>query len=100
MYALGTILNCPAKRTDHADTVDQGIGMSLISSVAHDASPLVRKELVVALQWLLAVFETQFVAVAFQFLEEETKEQSTFLSPGTWWRSFWHLWAPTLRGAG
>lgn len=82
VYALGTILNCPAKRTDHADTVDQGIGMSLVSCVVHDASPLVRKELVVALQWLLSVFETQFVAVAYQFLEEETaKEQPAFLSP-------------------
>ncbi|XP_077490402.1 regulatory associated protein of MTOR complex 1 isoform X1 [Amblyomma americanum] len=72
VFALGTLLNCPAKRTDHADTIDHNIGMTLISSVANDGSPVVRKELVVALQWLLFVFETQFVAVAYQHLEEET----------------------------
>ncbi|XP_050029406.1 regulatory-associated protein of mTOR isoform X2 [Dermacentor andersoni] len=76
VFALGTILNCPAKRTDHADTIDHNIGMTLISSVANDGSPMVRKELVVALQWLLFVFETQFVAVAYQYLEEETSKEA------------------------
>lgn len=76
VFALGTILNCPGKRTDHADTIDHNIGMTLISSVANDGSPMVRKELVVALQWLLFVFETQFVAVAYQHLEEENSREA------------------------
>lgn len=72
VFALGTILNCPAKRTDHADTIDHGIGMTLASSVAGDGSFLVRKELVVSLQWLLFVFESQFTTVAYQHFEEES----------------------------
>ncbi|XP_064478039.1 regulatory-associated protein of mTOR-like [Ornithodoros turicata] len=72
VFALGTILNCPAKRTDHADTIDHGIGMNLASTMAGDGSPLVRKELVVSLQWLLFVFENQFIAVAYQYFEEES----------------------------
>ncbi|XP_022248946.1 regulatory-associated protein of mTOR-like [Limulus polyphemus] len=71
VYALGTFINSATERSDHANSIDHSIGMTLISTLANDGSVLVRKELVVALQWLVLLFENQFVAVATQFLEEE-----------------------------
>jgi hypothetical protein len=40
------------------------------------------QELVVALSGLIRQFETQFVAVAFQFMEVE--RQATDMTPGGW----------------
>ncbi|XP_067126176.1 regulatory-associated protein of mTOR [Centruroides vittatus] len=71
VYALGTFINSSTERSDHANSIDHSVGITLINSVLNDGSPIVRKELVVALQWLVLVFENQFVAVAYQFLEEE-----------------------------
>ncbi|XP_076312288.1 regulatory associated protein of MTOR complex 1 isoform X2 [Tachypleus tridentatus] len=71
VFALGTFINSATERSDHANSIDHSIGMTLISTLANDGSVLVRKELVVALQWLVLLFENQFVAVATQFLEEE-----------------------------
>lgn len=68
VFALGTFLNSAAERTDQANSIDQGVGMRL-KDVASDGSTLVRKELVVALQWLVLTFENQFAAIVSQ--EEE-----------------------------
>ncbi|XP_035218462.1 regulatory-associated protein of mTOR-like isoform X2 [Stegodyphus dumicola] len=85
VYALGTFLNSTTERTDHANAIDHSIGMVLINKVANDGSPLVRMELVVALQWFLVIFENQFVAVGFQYMDEEKAKESSanhLLAPG------------------
>ncbi|KAG8184610.1 hypothetical protein JTE90_005221 [Oedothorax gibbosus] len=80
VYALGTFLNSTTERTDHANAIDHSIGMMLINKVAHDGSPLVRMELLAALQWFLIIFENQFVAVGFKYMEE-AKDANHLLAP-------------------
>ncbi|GIX87476.1 regulatory-associated protein of mTOR [Caerostris darwini] len=76
IFALGTFLSSTAERTDHANAIDHSIGMMLINKVANDGSPLVRQEVLAALQWFLIIFENQFVAVGFQYMEEEKAKES------------------------
>ncbi|XP_015791630.1 regulatory-associated protein of mTOR isoform X2 [Tetranychus urticae] len=75
VFALGTFITGAGERTDHANTIDHSIGITLINTVSNDGSPLVRKELVVALQCLILLFENQFVAVAYQMLEEDRSKE-------------------------
>ncbi|KAK3091702.1 hypothetical protein FSP39_022003 [Pinctada imbricata] len=85
VFALGTFINnSVTERNDHANNIDLAVGMTL-SSVVHDGSPLVRKELTVALSALVAQFETQFVAVAAQMYEEERNAAVVAAeAPGGW----------------
>ncbi|GAV06118.1 hypothetical protein RvY_16150 [Ramazzottius varieornatus] len=76
IFALGTFVGNDADRSDHANAIDSAIGMQLCSVAANEASPLVRMDLVVALQWLVLHFEPQFTAVAYQFEEEEKVRES------------------------
>ncbi|KAH0548367.1 regulatory-associated protein of mTOR isoform X1 [Cotesia glomerata] len=64
VYALGTFINSVTKRSEHANNIDQIIAMILINNVTYDMSPLVRKELVVALQWMVLHFENSFITLA------------------------------------
>ncbi|XP_044015926.1 regulatory-associated protein of mTOR isoform X2 [Aphidius gifuensis] len=64
VFALGTFINSVQKRSEHANNIDQIIAMTLINTVTHDMSYLVRKELVVALQWMVLHFENSFVTLA------------------------------------
>ncbi|XP_019699169.1 regulatory-associated protein of mTOR isoform X1 [Harpegnathos saltator] len=64
VYALGTFINSVTTRSEHANNIDQIIAMTLINTVSHDMSPLVRKELAVALQWMVLHFENSFVTLA------------------------------------
>lgn len=50
----------------------------LLNTVSFDMSPLVRQELVVALQWMVLLFENSFMSVA---LAEEGKSKDSPLSP-------------------
>ncbi|ELU10886.1 hypothetical protein CAPTEDRAFT_199386 [Capitella teleta] len=70
VYSLGTFINNSFERTDHANSIDHGVAMTL-AGVIHDASPIVRRELVVALSGLVVQFLVQFIAVAQQFMSEE-----------------------------
>ncbi|OWA52977.1 Regulatory-associated protein of mTOR [Hypsibius exemplaris] len=83
VFALGTFVGNDADRSDHANAIDSVIGMQLTNSCCEDASPLVRKELVAALQWLILHFEGQFTSVAYQTEEEERVRDSgiTIFSP-------------------
>ncbi|GFR16231.1 regulatory-associated protein of mTOR [Trichonephila clavata] len=90
VYALGTFLNSTTERTDHANAIDHSIGMMLINKVSNDGSPLVRQEVLCALQWFLIIFENQFVAVGFQYMEEEKAKES----------SANHLLAPAIMDLG
>ena len=42
MYALGAFINNSTERSDHANNIDHGVGMTLLNC-ANDGSPLVRK---------------------------------------------------------
>ncbi|GFG29093.1 hypothetical protein Cfor_00263 [Coptotermes formosanus] len=66
VYALGTFISSVTERSEHANNIDHSIAMTLINTVSHDMSPLVRKELVVALQWMVLLFENSFLSVALQ----------------------------------
>lgn len=70
VYALGTFINAVQERSEHANKIDQNIGLTLLNTVSKDMSPLVRKELVVALQYIVKAFENKFLSVALQEMRE------------------------------
>ncbi|KAG5853718.1 hypothetical protein ANANG_G00029100 [Anguilla anguilla] len=59
-----------AERTDHSTTIDHNVAM-MLAQLLNDGSPVVRKELVVALSHLVVQYESNFCTVALQFIEEE-----------------------------
>lgn len=70
VYALGTFINSVWERSEHAKNIDHSVVMTLLNTVSADMSSLVRKELVVALQWMVLAFENAFLNVA---LKEQTQ---------------------------
>lgn len=83
VYALGTFISSAIDRTDHANTMDHSIAIMLINKVGADSSPLVRKEVICALQWMVIIFENNFIAIAYQLKEEEREKtkENAHLSP-------------------
>lgn len=72
VYALGTFISSVTNnkdRTEHANNIDRSIAMTMLTAVGNDMSPVVRMELISALQWMVILFECQFVSV---FLQEPT----------------------------
>ncbi|CAG9584299.1 unnamed protein product [Danaus chrysippus] len=53
-------------RTDHANALDQQVAVLLAARLQRDASPLVRAEILAALQWMVLIFEQHFIAVYIQ----------------------------------
>jgi len=74
VYALGTFLNSCGKRTDHANSLDQTIGLKLLQMTQEDGSSLVRRELIVALQWIVSTFLPTFVNLCKALMEEDEKK--------------------------
>ncbi|XP_056606009.1 regulatory-associated protein of mTOR isoform X2 [Triplophysa dalaica] len=70
VFALGTFVGNSAERTDHSTTIDHNVAM-MLAQLINDGSPIVRKELVVALSHLVEQYESNFCTVALQFIEEE-----------------------------
>uniref|UniRef100_A0A8C2I1I8 Regulatory associated protein of MTOR, complex 1 n=1 Tax=Cyprinus carpio TaxID=7962 RepID=A0A8C2I1I8_CYPCA len=70
VFALGTFVGNSAERTDHSTTIDHNVAM-MLAQLINDGSPIVRKELVVALSHLVIQYESNFCTVALQFMEEE-----------------------------
>ncbi|XP_026523047.1 regulatory-associated protein of mTOR isoform X1 [Pseudonaja textilis] len=70
VFALGTFVGNSAERTDHSTTIDHNVAM-MLAQLINDGSPMVRKELVVALSHHVVQYETNFCTVALQFMEEE-----------------------------
>uniref|UniRef100_A0A182IJQ6 Raptor N-terminal CASPase-like domain-containing protein n=1 Tax=Anopheles atroparvus TaxID=41427 RepID=A0A182IJQ6_ANOAO len=66
VYALGTFISSVTQRSDHANNIDRSTAMQMFAMVSNDMSPLVRMELIAALQWMVLFFETQFVATFLQ----------------------------------
>uniref|UniRef100_A0A4X2KJW7 Regulatory-associated protein of mTOR n=1 Tax=Vombatus ursinus TaxID=29139 RepID=A0A4X2KJW7_VOMUR len=70
VFALGTFVGNSTERTDHSTTIDHNVAM-MLAQLINDGSPMVRKELVVALSHLVVQYESNFCTVALQFIEEE-----------------------------
>jgi len=82
-HALGTFIRSGGKlvRNEHANNIDHIVALRLVNAVSAEASPLVRKEIVAALQWVVLIFESIFIQIAVQQLEEERSKDSGLLSP-------------------
>nr|UBK23765.1 regulatory-associated protein of mTOR-like [Macrobrachium rosenbergii] len=78
VFSLGTFISSLAngERTDHARAIDHTIAIMLANTVSYDGSPLVREELVVALQLLILMYESSFVTVARQYFQNENADVS------------------------
>ncbi|KAH8399810.1 hypothetical protein KR215_003199 [Drosophila sulfurigaster] len=64
VFALGTFISSVTDRSEEqANNIDRIIAITLLEKVGEDMSPLVRLELAAALQWMVLLFETQFVTV-------------------------------------
>jgi regulator-associated protein of mTOR len=74
VYALGTFLNSCGKRTDHANSLDQTIALKLLQMTLEDGSPLVRRELIVALQWIVSTFLPTFINLCKALMDEDEEK--------------------------
>lgn len=87
VFALGRFVANSGDRSDQANQIDFGVAMTLTQQ-SLDGSPLVRKELVVALHGLVLQFETNFGVVALQFLEEDRQRENAppaaAITPSGW----------------
>lgn len=63
VYALGTFISSTLDRTTQANDLDRQIAMHMLECVSSDMSPIVRMELVAALQWIVKLFDTYFAEV-------------------------------------
>lgn len=63
VYALGTFISSTLERTTQANDLDRQIAMHMLECVSSDMSPLVRMELVAALQWIVKLFDNYFAEV-------------------------------------
>jgi len=82
VYALGTFLNACSERSEHANSLDHNIALHLLNTVLQDGSPLVRRELVVALQWVVNNFMPNFVTVC-KALQDDDEERHKAAAPST-----------------
>ncbi len=64
VFALGSYIN-GIDRTEHSNSIDHAVVLMILNKLGdHEASALVRQEMVVALHNFVLVFENQFVVVA------------------------------------
>lgn len=64
VFALGSYIN-GIDRTEHSNSIDHAVVLMILNKLGdHEASALVRQEMVVALHNFVLVFENQFVSVA------------------------------------
>ncbi|GIY50118.1 regulatory-associated protein of mTOR [Caerostris extrusa] len=73
IFALGTFLSSTAERTDHANAIDH---RAVYNEIVTNNFQAAQQEALAALQWFLIIFENQFVAVGFQYMEEEKAKES------------------------
>jgi regulator-associated protein of mTOR len=71
VFALGTFIHSCSDRTEHANTVDQNIATGLLQKMLEDGSPLVRKELVVTMQYVVKSFPNNFITLMKAIADEE-----------------------------
>lgn len=67
VYALGTFISPQQKdRSEHANNIDRSIALTLFTTVGNDMSPIVRMELLAALQWIVMLFLNKFMTASTQ----------------------------------
>jgi len=76
VYALGTFIHSCSDRTEHANTVDQNIATGLLQKILEDGSPLVRKELVVTMQYVVKSFPNNFITLMKAIADEDESPNS------------------------
>ncbi|XP_047142923.1 regulatory-associated protein of mTOR isoform X1 [Hydra vulgaris] len=81
VFALGTLIGNTGDRSDHANMIDQSVATTLTTMLANEGSPLVRKELVVALYSHIMQFENAFIGVAVQFMDDSSLHDSSGPGP-------------------
>ena len=72
--ALGTFINSCKTRREHENTLDQNIAIRLVQNNLEDGSPLVRRELVVALQSVIFSFLHNFLSLLRAVAEEDESQ--------------------------
>merc|ERR1719167_2197961 len=77
VFALGTFINSCSERTEHANSLDQSIATRLLQKMLDDGSPLVRKELVVTMQYIVNSFPNNFMSVMRAIAEEDDPSSSS-----------------------
>lgn len=87
VYALGTFINSTLDRTNHANDLDRQIAMHMLDSVSNDMSPLVRMEVVSALQWIIKLFDTQFVDILHREDNQGSGSLDFGMKDGSWKRN-------------
>lgn len=56
VYALGTFIGSQLEdRNEQADNIDRSVAITILRTVGSDMSPVVRMELIVALQWMVCM---------------------------------------------
>ena len=76
-------MNSCSVRREQENSLDQNIAMRLIQNNLEDGSCLVRRELVVALQYVILNFQSNFVALMRAIAEEEEGNNNTLLVGGS-----------------
>lgn len=77
VFALGTFINSCEERTEHANSLDHSIALHLLKTVVEDGSPIVRQELVVALQHFTLAFDSNLVNVCRANMNQENTTAET-----------------------
>lgn len=80
LLALFTFINQPDNRTEHAINLNNTIGIQ-ICGMTNDPSPMVREELLSGIAGFVAIYETQFISLAQQMLEDEALSNQLAGSP-------------------
>lgn len=75
-FALGTFISSVVQRSEHANNIDRSIAVNLSKRFAYEMSPLVRMEFLSALQWLVLLFENQFVMACYKDCKTTHQENS------------------------
>ena len=76
-------MNSCSVRREQENSLDQNIAMRLIQNNLEDGSCLVRRELVVALQYVIINFQSNFVALMRAIAEEEEGNNNTLMVGGS-----------------
>ncbi|KAJ3093182.1 hypothetical protein HK102_003590 [Quaeritorhiza haematococci] len=85
LYAIGALIG-DLDKTDQIINIEHNIAISVLVTTA-DASPLVRKELVVTLARVVQQYIHKFVTAAFDLLEEDRKRTTATLDERRFRRS-------------
>lgn len=77
IFALGTFIDNQSEAgSDHAMTIDHGVGSALLPLRHTESSVVVRCELAAALAKFVACYDSSICAIALKYFEEEDSASS------------------------